>query len=174
MSRQNLSIDDLTTGHTATLSGDLKYRYTLTRRFKRAEKLEMPLIWVMLNPSTADAEINDPTIRRCIGFAYDLGFDGIEVLNLFGLRATDPKELYKAEDPIGIFNDAAIRGTIKQYKNPNVICAWGSYGKFMNRGPDVIKMLKEDIEFVFALKLNSDGSPAHPLYLPKGLAPITI
>ena len=170
----------------ATFSGDHRYRYTLTRTFREYETLAWShhVIFIMLNPSTANAEIADPTVRRCITYARDWGYHGLVVLNLFALRATDPKALYSADDPIGDFNDAAIRGCLKNYRErqisfgkiywhpANVIAAWGEHGSYLNRAEQVIKILQEEAQPVSVLRLNKGGQPAHPLYLPRNLVPI--
>jgi len=85
---------------TATLSPCGRYRYRLGRRWAQ-HRLSLPLLFVMLNPSTADAEQDDATIRRCTTFAVAHGFDAMEVVNLFAFRATDPADLWRAADPVG-------------------------------------------------------------------------
>jgi hypothetical protein len=115
----------------------------------------------MLNPSTADASVDDPTIRRCMGFAMRWEFDGIEVVNLFALRSTDPKALYREIDPIGIANDAAI-GTAA-HASELLVCAWGAHGSHDLRGYAVRDALigLEPMAFGFT----KSGQPKHPLYL---------
>lgn len=78
-----------------------KYRYSLSRIW---DENKANVLFIMLNPSTADGDVDDPTIRRCIGFAKSWGYGGIYVGNLFAYRATDPKELLKVENPIGFEN----------------------------------------------------------------------
>lgn len=143
-----------------------RYRYWLTREWDPAK---IKLVWIMLNPSTADADTDDPTIRRCMSFARDLGFGGIRVMNLFALRATDPKELRKQPSPIGPENDAHLRnlGTTAQMDSVSmVIAAWGTHGKLNRRGEKVAKMITEECGLpLYALKVTADGSPGHPLYV---------
>ena len=94
----------------ATFSRDRRYRYRLWRRWDRSRAV---VAFVMLNPSTADAMHDDPTIRRCVGFARAWGFGGVDVVNLFALRATDTRALRKAADPIGPANDRHLRRAVR-------------------------------------------------------------
>ena len=97
---------DLPSKNAAAFSPDRRYRYTLRRQWDDA----LPYcLFVMLNPSTADATQDDPTIRRCIGFTKAWGFGGLLVGNLFALRSTDPAALYHADDPVGPENDSCLR-----------------------------------------------------------------
>lgn len=140
------------------------YRYRLSRIWEE----DKPLIaFMMLNPSTADAELDDPTIRRCIGFAKEWGYGGLTVINLFALRATNPKELYSAADPIGPENDASIREVAGRVEE--IVCAWGAHGIFKGRSYEVAAML-DDCN-LSALRLTKAGQPSHPLYLPGDLLP---
>jgi hypothetical protein len=117
----------------------------------------------MLNPSKADASVDDPTIRKCMGFARRLGYDGIEVVNLFAYRATDPDDLKRAGYPVGPDNDAHIRAAAGGAAA--VIAGWGSEAAEHPRTLDVYNMLAERCE-VFALRENKGGAPGHPLYIP--------
>ncbi len=121
----------------------------------------------MLNPSTADASQDDPTIRRCIGFAKAWGFGGLIVGNLFALRSTDPKALYSHPEPIGPENDHHLR-RIANEAAP-VVCAWGTHGALHDRGREVAEML--DDRNLAALKVTADGSPGHPLYIAANTQP---
>jgi hypothetical protein len=98
-----------------------RYRYTLMRRWGAKPG---GLTWIMLNPSTADAEQDDPTIRRCMTFTQKFGYDSMVVVNLFALRATDPRELLDAEDPLGPENGIWVRKACHQ--GALVVAAWGS------------------------------------------------
>jgi hypothetical protein len=120
----------------------------------------------MLNPSTADAIEDDATIRVCAGRAASMGLGGIDVVNLFALRSTDPKALYSASHPISApdkpyMNDGLIERVVKQAKL--VICAWGAHGRHLQRDKIVLGWLNEWGVVPHALKVNADGSPAHPL-----------
>lgn len=138
----------------AALSPCGRYRYTLYRRWD----LSLPIVaFVMLNPSTADAQKDDPTIRRCIRFAQMWGNGGIVVVNLFALRATDPKALYAAEDPIGPENDMAL---VSATSGRRVIAAWGAHGSLRDRARRVMEILAD--RPMFALGLTKDGHPKHP------------
>lgn len=141
----------------ATFSPCGVYRYTLERRWGP----EDPVVFVMLNPSTADASQDDPTVRRCIAYAKSWGYGGLTVLNIFALRSTDPNALYSHPDPTGPWNDAAIKDAAK---GRDVCCAWGEHGKYLNRGSAVLTLLRGIAKRLGYLKLNSGGEPAHPLY----------
>jgi hypothetical protein len=116
----------------------------------------------MLNPSTADDKIDDPTIKRCRHFA-DKWKMNLIVCNLFAYRATDPRALRKVKDPVGPENDWHILNEAKQASK--IVAAWGCNGKFMGRDADVRSFLKKFN--LLAFKVNNDGSPKHPLYAAK-------
>jgi hypothetical protein len=117
----------------------------------------------MLNPSTADALVNDPTIERCQKRAEQLNFGALEVVNLFAWRSTDPSVLANLEDPIGPENDDAIRDAAR--RAALLIVGWGKEGSLLNRGPEVMQIIRETGTVPHALKLNTDKSPQHPLYI---------
>jgi hypothetical protein len=145
----------------ATLSADRRYRYTLLRRWGPKEG---GVGWIMLNPSTADAEVDDPTIRRCMVFTQRLGFDAMLVVNLFALRATDPDEVYQAEDPTGPENGLWVRKACHQSKL--LIAAWGAVPKKMKRGVEaVVKIIENEGYRLKCLGKTRNGQPRHPLYL---------
>ncbi len=146
--------------YTAKLSRCKQYRYYLSRQWD--ERLPV-LTYIGLNPSKADAKKDDPTIRRCMDFAQRFGFGGIEVLNLFAYRATDPKELFLSIDPIGKRNNQFLRQYIK--KAHQVVLIWGNHGVHLDRYLEVLKMVDQP----FCLAINKSGQPAHPLYLSKQL-----
>jgi hypothetical protein len=153
-------------GSSAIISSCGSYRYRLERIWDR----DLPKVaFIMLNPSTADADQDDPTIRRCIRFARDWGFGGLLVGNLFALRSTDPKALYDHADPIGPYNDDQLLSIAKSARK--IICAWGTHGAFRNRGNEVANRL----EFfdLAALKVTADGHPGHPLYVAAGTKPLS-
>ena len=105
----------------ATFSADRRYRYRLWREWDRSRAV---VAFVMLNPSTADASRDDPTIRRCIGFARAWGFGGVEVANLFALRATDPRHLRGVPDPVGPRNARSLKLALAHASL--VVVAWGA------------------------------------------------
>lgn len=152
-------------GSTAILSSCGRYRYTLTRHVGGDPMRR--IVWVMLNPSTADAREDDPTIRRCIGYSRRWGFGTMEVVNLFAYRATDPAELTFAIDPVGPDNDGHILSTI--HSATTVLCAWGSHPMAAQRRGDVLRMIGRR---GLALAVNKDGNPRHPLYCRGDLMPM--
>lgn len=140
------------------------FRYALWREWE----IDKPkVLMIGLNPSTADATRNDPTIRRCIGFAREWGFGGLWVLNLFAYRATYPIDLKAAVDPVGPRNDEWIRRVAR--KVDRVVAVWGNDGGLLDRSTRVRSMLGDRLDVI---RLNAGGEPAHPLYLPKGLKPV--
>lgn len=141
---------------TAWISTDGVYRYALTRIW---EPRDRELTWIMLNPSTADAEVDDPTIRRCMSFARRWGYGGITVANLFALRSTSPKMLRSHPDPVGPKNDIMLQ-EIGTY-SPVVVAAWGTNGRLMDRDLAVRRIVPN----LFALGFTKNGSPLHPLYV---------
>jgi len=144
------------TGSTAQISECGTYRYELTRRWSPDGD---SIAFVMLNPSTADADQDDPTIRRCIGFAKSWGYSGLLVYNIFALRSTDPKALQRHPDPIGPENNETLRGIAPHLE---IVAAWGTWGWLNNRGRAVQKMLGDRL---LCLGTTKQGHPKHPLYL---------
>lgn len=157
---------------TAKFSPCRTWRYTLTRRWT----FGLPLIaFILLNPSTADEEANDPTITRCIDFAKRWGFGGLIVGNLFAYRATQPRDLYKLFeiDAIGPDNNRWLEWIIDQ-TNGEVICGWGNHGALYGRDQYVIGMLHFLSGKQRALNITAKGQPSHPLYMPKNAIPFEI
>ncbi len=151
-------------GRDAEFSECLQYRYALGRQFKHGVGR---CLFVMLNPSTADADLDDPTIRRCMNYAHEWGFCRLVVVNIFAWRSTDPKVLKKLPDPIGPQNNATI---IREADKADlVICAWGAHGKLYGRGRIVRAVL--DDRHTCHLGLTKAGQPKHPLYLKADLKP---
>lgn len=149
-------------GNTAWISGCRRYRYRLGRNW--SEGWGRPAVFVMLNPSTADAFVDDPTIRRCIGFAKAWGCERLIVVNLYAFRATKPRDLWEAEDPVGAENDAHIRDaacTAAEHDGP-LVAAWGA-----NARPDRVAQVLElpGMDRLQALGVTKNGAPRHPLYL---------
>ena len=137
-----------------------RYRYSLWRGWTAGSRY---VNFVMLNPSTADENVFDPTVRRCYGYAKDWGFDAFYVTNIFALRSTDPRELYSCHDPVGPQNDQWIRETATYAEL--VVAAWGTHGKLYDRGMQVAELLQEFKPK--CLGLTKKGHPRHPLYLRK-------
>jgi hypothetical protein len=136
------------------------YRYLLTRIWDPAGP---KALFVMLNPSTATEIQNDPTVERCERRARALGFGAFRVTNIFAFRATDPKVMRKAAAPVGPANDAAIADSAPWADR--IICAWGSHGAHLARGPAVEALLRASGRPLWHLGLTRDGHPKHPLYI---------
>lgn len=141
----------------ARFSPDYVYRYTLWRMWSNRGRW---LVVIGLNPSTADATNDDPTIRRCVGFAKREGLDGLFMLNLFALRATDPRVMMAHPEPVGANNDTAIREYARSDRGI-VVAAWGVHGLHHGRAKAVCRM----IPGLKCFGVTRDGSPKHPLYL---------
>ena len=150
----------------AELSSDRVYRYSLSRIW---EPTKHPLAFIGLNPSTADETEDDPTIRRCMGFARDGGYGGVLMLNLFAFRSTKPKGLLDAEDPVGPRNDAVLLRATDGL--PVVVCAWGTNGVLLGRDY-IVRQLLASRDNLHYLRLTNSGHPGHPLYLPRELKPV--
>jgi hypothetical protein len=141
-----------------------KYRYQLWRIWDESKPL---VVFIMLNPSTADADEDDPTIRRCMNYARGWGYGGIKVVNLFAYRATNPTELKIVSDPIGPLNNQYIFDTVNN--SDIVIAAWGTHGNLHNRDKKIIRIFEDKLQY---LGLTKDGHPKHPLYLKADLKPV--
>jgi len=146
----------------ATFSRDRRYRYRLWRRWDRSRPA---VAFVMLNPSTADARRDDPTIRRCIGFARAWGFGGVDVVNLFAYRATDPRELLRVADPVGPRNSRHIQRA--GLGAALVVIAWGAHPSAARRAPISLPRAR-------CLGLTRTGQPRHPLYLRRDARPVPV
>ena len=176
----------------ADISACGKYRYRLTREWNGVHDPENGWYWtgdkdgngepygwkrscvfIMLNPSTADGEQDDPTIRRCVDFAARLGYAALDVVNLFAYRATNPKELLALghnDDPVGVRNQEVIETICNAQDTGMVIAAWGAHGGHIGQDETVLGWLHPRVK-VQALGLTSGGQPRHPLYLPKTSLP---
>lgn len=144
----------------ATFSDCRKYRYALSRTWEGKKKT---VLFIGLNPSTADEKIDDPTIRRCINYAQNWGYGSLLMVNLFAYRTTIPTELKNVKNPIGNDNDLHITELLK--KADLAVAAWGNEGSLLNRDKDVKKIIPK----LMCLKINKSGQPAHPLYQKKDL-----
>lgn len=154
----------------AVLSPCGRYRYRLTRVWDDA----FPLVyWVMLNPSTANASVDDPTIRRCVWFAKSWGHGGIDVRNLFAVRSTDPRTLRHEENPVGPDNDSLHLATLP--KGGLVVVAWGNHGSMFGRGLRVLDLLQVTCDLpLYCLGWTNQGQPKHPLYVPASTKPVSL
>lgn len=151
---------------TAVYSPCERYRYALTRIWDEAGGR---VSFVMLNPSTATEVQNDPTVERCERRARTLGFGAFRVTNIFAWRDTDPKAMRAAADPIGPENDAAITDACLWANR--VVCAWGTHGAHLGRGPQVEALIRNLGVTPYHLGLSKAGHPKHPLYLPYAQQP---
>lgn len=152
---------------TATFNVSRTHRYRLSRVW---DERRPRLNFLMLNPSTADAFVVDPTVRRCLGFARLWGYGSLEVTNVFALRATDPRELRLNDDPVGAGNDDAILAAA--HCADLVICAWGVHAAYLGREREVLDLLADARERVSTLTRTKDGHPGHPLYVAANTEPL--
>lgn len=146
----------------ASFSPDRAHRYALTRAWGHGPQVT----FVLLNPSTADESSDDPTIRRCIRFARDWGYAGLELVNLYAFRATKPKDLWKAVDPIGPENDLHLAEAAR--RSEILVAAWGSNAK-QARVDEVLSL--PGFDNLTCLHVTKRGHPGHPLYLRSELQP---
>lgn len=168
----------------ATISACGKYRYSLWREWRGSSdgstwhwtndrdgngvRIGWPksCLFIMLNPSTADAEKDDRTVMRCVGFAKAMKFDRMEVVNLFGFRATrrrDVLALNHDDDPVGWKNQEYVEKAA--YDAGIIICAWGADGSHIGQNETVLGWISHHSKKIHALGLTKDGHPRHPLYL---------
>lgn len=155
----------------ATLSPCSTYRYALTRDwFPKTGKGHV--LWVMLNPSTADADIDDPTVGRCQTFARRWEYDGVTVANLFALRSTDPRALRTHPDPVGPANDEVLGSLAAAAGVGFIVAAWGTGGGLHGRSEYVANLLAASGRPVHCLGLTLGGYPRHPLYVRADTPPI--
>ena len=145
---------------TALYSPCQNYRYTLTRVWNPDGP---KALFVMLNPSTATEVQNDPTVERCERRARALGFGAFRVCNIFAYRATDPRVMRAQADPVGPGNDAAIAESALWADR--IVCAWGTHGAHLGRGPAVEALLRATERRLYHLGLSKAGHPKHPLYI---------
>ncbi|UBF25151.1 DUF1643 domain-containing protein [Kovacikia minuta CCNUW1] len=149
----------------AILDSTQTYRYSLWREWEP----EAPRVgFVMLNPSRADAWVDDPTIRRCLGFARFWGYGSLEVVNLFAYRTANPRNLCQVPDPIGEENDFYLASLSQRVQR--IIVAWGNWGTLYNRDRDAIALIAT--ENVYGLGLTKLGNVRHPLYVRGDTMPI--
>ncbi len=148
-----------------------KYRYVLTRHIPQLVRWVRPCLLIMLNPSDANAEENDPTITRCDGFATSWLCTSLTVVNLYGLVATDPKELAIHPSPIGPDNDKHLHEQLEaHWKTGVIVAAWGANAAAKHHSrASILQTLSGRVH---CLGVNKDGSPKHPLYLPKAQLPV--
>ena len=144
---------------TADFGPGLLWHYRLTRVWDH----ERPsLAWIMLNPSTADESVLDPTLRRCLGYSCAWGYGAMTIYNLFALRSTDPRALRTHPDPVGRDNDNWLRVAFRHA--PLLVAGWGGGGKLFGRQDRVAALARAQGVALMCLGTNADGTPVHPLY----------
>ena len=156
----------------AVFSPDRVHRYWLCRRWDGASDA-CSALFIMLNPSTADARVLDPTVTRCMSWAMRRGLPGCEVCNVFALRSTDPAGLRKSADPVGPANDAWIAAAASRARagGAPVVVAWGNHASFLGRDAAVRTLLAGVRGLTpLCLGLTGAGQPRHPLYVPSARA----
>lgn len=155
-----------------------KYRYRLWREWQEAMFSDGgTVIFIMLNPSSAGARTDDPTIRKCVGFAKWWGCNRIEVVNMYAYCATEPKDIFAAQragrDTFGPANAAYLEACFERedqewrlHEHVHTVAAWGTHGRAMQNDPAFLLEACWKNGNVQALGLNQDGTPKHPLYMP--------
>lgn len=146
----------------ALLSEDRMYRYGLSRVWDKSKPYAL---FIGLNPSTADENKDDPTIKKCVDYVLKWGYGGLKMTNLFAYRATLPSDLRKAKEPIGVDNDKYIKELSKSAAI--TIVAWSNDGSYLDRDKEVLRLIKNPM----CLNINKSGQPSHPLYQKKELQP---
>jgi hypothetical protein len=157
---------DLTSS--AQFSPCRNWRYTLHRRWRDGSSVA----FLMFNPSTADETQDDPTIRKCVGFAQGWGYGRLVILNLFAIRGTDPRTVERVQDPVGPLNNYWILKALADDGCRELICAWGC-GEHMKRADlarrpaALLAELQRSMTYldVNCLGVRQDGQPRHPLML---------
>jgi hypothetical protein len=152
----------------ALLSADGLYRFRLDRDWDPSRGR---VCWIMLNPSTADAEQDDATIRRCLRFTRDWGYGALTVVNLFAYRATDPRELSKVDRPIGGGNAQHLLAAVTEA--PLAVAAWGAsipplYSTVVAGAGEALRTVHD----AHVLGLTARGAPRHPLYMAASSRPV--
>lgn len=147
----------------AIISKDKIYRYKLSRTW---DSTKPTILFIGLNPSIANENVDDPTITRCINFAKDWGYGTLLMANLFAFRSTYPKDIYLIDDPIGKDNDHYLLECVTQ--SDLIVACWGNNGTYMNRE----KVITELVPNLYCLQKNKNGTPHHPLRLPRNIHPL--
>lgn len=147
----------------AVISDCGKYRYLLRRVWDHAKPRAL---FIMLNPSTADARQDDATIRSCVRLLVGLGYGSMEVVNVFGYRATKPDELLKADDPCGPQNEAVVEAALARCDIP--ICAWGAWPPAKQASAYIMNAIRSKRPAAFCFGKTQSGAPKHPLYIKSG------
>lgn len=150
----------------ARYSDDMTHRYSLARRWDPARA---PLVAIGLNPSTATETMDDPTIAKLVRMAYRAEAGGLVMLNLFSLRSTDPRALYRGDAPLLTEEgklEFRLAVTAAEASDCTILMAWGAHGALFDRGAEVVRYVTNDSSTnVVALGVTKNGQPKHPLYL---------
>lgn len=141
----------------ASFSRCARYRYSLSRQWTQGSGI---CVFIGLNPSIADEQADDPTIRRCMGFARDWGYQELTVVNLFAYRTPSPTVLKRCKDPVGPGNRRALRAACQSATM--IVAAWGTQGEYLKQSHKLSRIWKRYELFCFSLTKN--GHPVHPLY----------
>ena len=153
----------------AILSADGLYRYQLIRDWTAGER-RMVVTWIMLNPSTADHNVEDATSRKVIKFSRAWGFSALHIVNLYAFRSPYPKDLRDlAIDPVGPENDKYITESVSGATM--IICAWGASNPDIGRAVRVLRLVRSLGRRPHALRITKQGDPGHPLYIPDDAKP---
>jgi hypothetical protein len=153
------------------------YRWMLERRW---DQLRPRLLFIGLNPSRADAERDDPTLRRLIGFARAWGFGSLEVVNLFGRCSASPAVLRRCSDPIGPENDHWLKQGLARLQpkaGDALWLGWGNGGVWRQREQQVLELLAQEAPLdlpLWTIGLTASGQPRHPLYAPAAAQPLPL
>lgn len=143
------------------------YRYSLGRRWQvPGQAIATPapeVAFIMLNPSRADADCDDPTLRACLQFAQRWAYHSMVVVNLFGYCTAHPAELKKVDDPVGPENDHHLMAAVA--RSHKVVLAWGNEGGLKGRDRTVLNRIQAHAAKLTYLQLNRSGQPRHPLYV---------
>jgi hypothetical protein len=147
------------TEYGAVFNVNYRYRYSLWRAWSAYHPR---ILFVLLNPSTANEQKNDPTIRRCMGFAQAWNSGSMEVVNLFAYRATNYRDLFNISDPVGPENNRFLMQALERCST--VVLGWGTRGTLLSRDRQVMSLLagRNDLH---CLGITKDGQPRHPLYV---------
>lgn len=147
----------------AVISDCGQYRYLLRRTWDRSKPRAL---LVMLNPSTADATLDDATIRSCVRLLSGHGYGSMEVVNVYAFRSTDPDALAKQSDPFGPDNERIVLGAIGRCDV--VICAWGAYPPARQHATRILNAVRSRRPAIYCFGKTKAGAPKHPLYIKSG------
>ena len=159
-------LEDKETWASAAISDGGRYRYALSRRLVRSGVSTSSVLFVMLNPSTADSEKDDATTRRCLGFARAWDYAQMHIVNLYAYRATNPRALAHVEDPVGPENMSWLDAMVS--RADRVVVAWGVRGLGTL---EACKFVQRKIP-MYCLALTRNGAPQHPLYARADIMPV--